>query len=50
MENGGVPSNCDEDGATSLDLAWNNQRLQRLLSDTAARFGRGVGGAALSCK
>ena len=45
MENGADPNNCDENGATCLDVAWNNQKMQQLLVDTAAELGKGASGA-----
>ena len=45
MLNGADPNNCDENGATCLDLAWNNQKMQQLLVDTAAELGKGASGA-----
>ena len=44
MLNGADPNNCDENGQTCLDLAWNNQKMQQLLVDTAAELGHGVSG------
>ena len=45
MHNGADPNNCDENGATCLDVAWNNQKMQQLLVDTAAELGKGASGA-----
>ena len=45
MENGADPNNCDANGATCLDLSWNNRRMQTLLTDTAAQLGAGASGA-----
>ena len=45
MENGADPNNCDESGATCLDLAWNNRKMQKLLTDTAAQLGSGASGS-----
>ena len=44
MLNGANPNNRDDNGATCLDLAWNNQRMQQLLVDTSAELGRGASG------
>ena len=45
MENGADPNNCDTEGATCLDMAWNNRAMQKTLTDTAARIGAGVSGS-----
>ena len=45
MENGADPNNCDTEGATCLDMAWNNKEMQKILTDTAARVGEGVSGS-----
>ena len=45
MLNGADPNNCDEDGATCLDLAWNNRQMQELLTTTAAQIGGGASGS-----
>ena len=45
MLNGADPNNCDTEGATCLDLVWNNRALQQKLTDTAARIGAGVSGS-----
>ena len=45
MENGADPNNCDDSGASCLDLAWNNRKMQKLLTDTAARLGAGASGS-----
>ena len=45
MENGADPNNCDTEGATVLDMAWNNRAMQKTLTDTAARIGAGVSGS-----
>ena len=45
MENGADPNNCDAEGATVLDMAWNNRAMQKTLTDTAARIGAGVSGS-----
>jgi len=45
MENGADPNNCDTEGATVLDMAWNNREMQILLRNTAARVGEGVSGS-----
>ena len=45
MLNGADPNNCDTDGATCLDLAWNNSKMQELLTTTAARLGAGASGS-----
>ena len=45
MHNGADPNNCVADGATCLDLAWNNRQMQELLTTTAARLGAGASGS-----
>lgn len=45
MLNGADPNNCDTDGATCLDLAWNSREMQELLTTTAARLGAGASGS-----
>ena len=45
MENLADPNNCDTEGATCLDMAWNNRAMQKTLTDTAARIGAGVSGS-----
>ena len=45
MESGADPNNKDTEGATCLDMAWNNRAMQKLLTDTAARIGDGVSGS-----
>ena len=45
MENGADPNNCDTDGATCLDMAWNNRAMLKLPTATAARIGEGGSGS-----
>ena len=45
MENGADPNNRDAEGATCLDMAWNNREMQKVLTDTAAKIGAGVSGS-----
>ena len=44
MLNGANPNNRDNNGATCLDLAWNNREMQKLLVDTSAELGKGASG------
>ena len=44
MENGADPNAQNDEGTTALDQAWNNKGVQRVLQDTAARFGAGTTG------
>ena len=45
MENGADPNKCDTEGATCLDMAWNNREMQNILNDTAGKIGAGVSGS-----
>ena len=45
MQNGADPNNCDQNGATCLDLSWDNRRMEQFLTGTAARLGAGASGA-----
>ena len=44
MENGADPNAENDEGTTALDQAWNSRRMQRVLQETAARFGAGTTG------
>ena len=44
MENGADPNAENDEGTTALDQARNSRKRQRVLQDTAARFGAGTTG------